>query len=235
MKIAIVSDIHGNLEALESVGACWDALWVLGDLVNYGPNPAEVVEFVRRNASLVVCGNHDLAVGAGAGPQCSPAFAEMARAMQAYTSRRLTAEQKEYLRSLPRTASCTVDGEKFFLCHAAPSSPLYKYAPADLAFWAGEAAAVDASVLLVGHTHLPMLLELGRQRVVNPGSVGQPKHGVAEARYAVWEDGAMRLRSSRYPVEQTVRKISDLPIEVPIRERLMEVLRTGRPPSSPRL
>ncbi len=235
MKIAIVSDIHGNLEALQSVGACWDALWVLGDLVNYGPNPAEVVEFVRRNASLVVCGNHDQAVAAGADPQCSPAFAEMARAMQAYTSQVLTAEQKVYLRRLPHTAACTVDGEKFFLCHAAPSDPLYRYAPADPAFWAGEAAAVDASVLLVGHTHLPMLLELGHQRVVNPGSVGQPKHGVPEARYAVWEGGAIQLRSSSYPVEETLRKISDLPVEVPIREDLMAVLRTGRPPASPRL
>jgi predicted phosphodiesterase len=58
MRIVIISDIHANLEALTSLPGGFDALWVLGDLVNYGPNPAEVVEFVRSTASLVVRGNH---------------------------------------------------------------------------------------------------------------------------------------------------------------------------------
>src|SRR5690348_5908229 len=86
MKLLIVSDIHANVEALHAVLAqSHDELWVLGDLVNYGPDPGEVVDFVRRNAALVVCGNHDHAIGAGADPQCSPAFREMAQTMQAYT------------------------------------------------------------------------------------------------------------------------------------------------------
>jgi predicted phosphodiesterase len=68
MKVLIVSDIHANLEALQAVLAeSHDALWVLGDLVNYGPNPSEVVELVRSRASLVVQGNHDYAIGSSVG------------------------------------------------------------------------------------------------------------------------------------------------------------------------
>src|ERR1039458_3538757 len=79
MKLLIVSDIHANLEALQAVLAeSHDELWVLGDLVNYGPNPSEVVDLVRRNASLVVQGNHDYAVGTCCHPQSSSAFREAA-------------------------------------------------------------------------------------------------------------------------------------------------------------
>jgi protein phosphatase len=85
LKIAILSDIHGNFEALKSVLDAVDELWVLGDLVNYASDPYEVVDFVRKNAALVVRGNHDHAIGAGADPRCSPAFREMAQAMQGYT------------------------------------------------------------------------------------------------------------------------------------------------------
>src|ERR1035437_7233445 len=105
MKLLIVSDIHAKLEALQAVLAeSHDELWVLGDLVNYGPNPSEVVDLVRRNASVVVQGNHDYAVGGGSDPQCSSAFREMARVMQNYTEPLLNADQRALLRALPRTA-----------------------------------------------------------------------------------------------------------------------------------
>lgn len=231
MKIAILPDIHGNLEALKSVTGSFDELWVLGDLVNYGPDPGEVVDFVRKNAGVVVRGNHDHAIGASANPRCSPAFREMAQAMQAYTESVLSDEQKAYLRRLPPTAQREAGGQRFFLCHAAPSDPLFRYGPAEPAFWTREAAAVNAGILLVGHTHLPFILDLGAQRVVNPGSVGQPKHGAPEACYAIWEDGAVTLKSPRYPVEETVRKLLRLPIDVRIGRQLAGVLLTGAPPA----
>jgi len=83
MKIVVVSDIHGNPEALKAVPESWDELCALGDLVNYGPNPGEVVDFARKNAAVVVCGDHDPTIGAGTDPRCSPAFREMAQTMQA--------------------------------------------------------------------------------------------------------------------------------------------------------
>src|ERR1039458_1513090 len=214
MKLLIVSDIHANLEALQAVLAeSHDELWVLGDLVNYGPNPSEVVDLVRRNASVVVQGNNDYAVGGGSDPQssphfrvvvklsrgcaggvgtdpqCSSPFREMARVMQNYTEPLLNADQRALLRSLPRTAARTVDGYRFFLCHATPMEPLFQYCPAEPARWASEIAGVQADIVLTGDTHLPFMMSLGERQIVNPGSVGQPKHGAPLACYALWEDG----------------------------------------------
>jgi putative phosphoesterase len=227
LKIAILSDIHGNLEALESIADSVDEMWVLGDLVNYGPDPAAVVDFVLRNAAVVIRGNHDHAIGFGVDPRCSAAFREAARAMQAYTESVLGDEQKAWLRKLPLTAERDTAGTRFFLCHAAPSDPLFRYSSAEAAFWRPEAAAVKADVLLTGHTHLPFSLDLGAQLVVNPGSVGQPKHGRCEACYAVWDAGRITLKSRPYDVDTTVGKLLGLPIDKGIRDRLAEVLRSG--------
>jgi protein phosphatase len=230
MKALIVSDIHANLEALQAVLAeSHDELWVLGDLVNYGPNPCEVVDLIRMNASLVVQGNHDYAVGTGANPECSLAFRKLAQTMQAYTDSVLSDEHKAYLGHLPATAQKEVDGQRFVLCHATPSDPLFRYGPAEPAFWAQEAAAVNADVLLVGHTHLPFNLDLGTRWVVNPGSVGQPKHGRCEACYAVWEDGRIALKSQQYDVGATVGRMLGLPIDGSVRRQLADVLRSGSP------
>jgi protein phosphatase len=234
MRILILSDLHANLEAIQAIQATepgWDELWVLGDLVNYGPDPAEAVEFVRRHATAVVRGNHDHALGYGAGPRCSAAFRQMARVMQGYTAAMLSEEQKGWLRELPLTASREIGGESFFLCHAAPSDPLYAYLPPDPDVWKQQLADIQAGTVLVGHTHLPLVLEANGRRLVNPGSVGQPKQGAPEACYALWEDGRLTLKSSRYEVEATVRKVLALPIEAETREALAAVLRTGRPPS----
>jgi protein phosphatase len=231
MKILIVSDIHANLEALEAVLAePHDELWALGDLVNYGPNPSEAVDLIRRNASLAVQGNHDYALGAGADPQCSPAFREMASAMQRYTETLLSAEQRAFLRGLPLTAARAIDGYRFFLCHATPTEPLFKYCPADSAAWAEEIGGVHADIVLTGHTHVPCAMSLDKLQIVNPGSVGQPKHGAPMACYAIWENGRLSLRSCRYPVEITVEKVYGLPVPMEIRRRLAAVLLSGSPP-----
>ena len=225
MKLLIVSDIHANLEALQAVLAeSHDELWVLGDLVNYGPNPSEVVELVRSHASLVVQGNHDYAIGAGSDPRCSSAFREMSRAMQEYTEPLLDADQRAFLLSLPRTAARTIDGYRFFLCHATPTEPLFQYCPADPAQWAPEIEGLQADIVLTGHTHLPFTMNLEKQRIVNPGSVGQPKHGAPMACYALWENGRLSLQSCRYPVEQTVKKVFSLPVPREIRSQLAAVL-----------
>jgi len=233
MKLLIVSDIHANLEALvAALAAPHDALWVLGDLVNYGPNPCEVVDLVRRHASLAVQGNHDYAIGNGAGPQCSAAFREMARAMQDYTGPLLGADRRAYLSGLPQTAARAIDGCRFFLCHATPTDPLFRYCPEDPAQWAPEIAGLQAEFVLVGHTHVPFETILDMRRIVNPGSVGQPKHGAPVASYAIWEDGRLSLHSRTYDVEKTAGKILALPVPMGIRGELAAVLRTGSPPLS---
>jgi protein phosphatase len=231
MRILIVSDIHANLEALQAVLAeSHEELWVLGDLVNYGPNPSEVVDLIRVKASLAVQGNHDYGIGTGSDPQCSNAFREMARATQNYTEPLLNLDQRAFLRSLPRTAARTIDGYRFFLCHATPTEPLFKYCPAEPAQWASEIGGLQADIVLTGHTHLPFIMNLEKQRIVNPGSVGQPKHGAPMACYALWENGRLFLQSCRYPVEDTVKKVFSLPVPREIRSQLAEVLLSGSLP-----
>jgi protein phosphatase len=227
MKILILSDLHANWEALQSIPETYDELWVLGDLVNYGPDPGAVVDFVRQNAALVVRGNHDHAIGYGEDPRCSPPFREMARAMQAYTESVLSPQQRDYLRNLPVTARRTAGHCEFFLCHATPGNPLYEYLPAEPAAWRPAVQAVNAGVLLVGHSHLPFQLEIEGRRIVNPGSAGQPKHGQPEACYAVWQDGAVRLARAPYPAGLTASKIRALPLPPPIQESLCHVLLQG--------
>jgi putative phosphoesterase len=208
MKLLIVSDIHANLEALQAVLAeSHDELWVLGDLVNYGPNPSEVVDLVRRMPPWWSKGT-TIMPSARLGPTVLRAFREMARAMQNYTEPLLDADQRAFLRGLPRTAARTIDGYRFFLCHATPTEPLFQYCPAEPARWASEIEGLQADIVLTGHTHLPFTMSLEKQRIVNPGSVGQPKHGAPMACYALWEDGRLSLQSRRYPVEDTVRRSS---------------------------
>ncbi len=227
MKIVIISDIHGNQETLDTIPELWDELWVLGDLVNYGPNPSEVIEFVRQNATVVVRGNHDNAIGYGVDPQCSAPFRDMARAMQAYTDSVLSDSQKAYLRGLPVTARRTVDNQRVFLCHAVPSGPLFRYLPPRSPEWTLETAQADADVLLVGHTHLPFQETVGGCQIVNPGSTGQPKHGAPEACYAVWEDGRFLLKSSPYRADVTAGKLLALPVDQRIVGQLADVLIHG--------
>ncbi len=227
MRIVIISDIHGNIEALKAVTVPCDELWVLGDLVNYGPNPSEVVELVRRKASLVIRGNHDHAIGFGRDPHCSAAFREMSREMQVYSESVLNDDQKAFLRELPLTAQRVVNGHRFLLCHAVPSDPLFRYCPSDSPAWSVEAAQTDTDILLMGHTHLPFQTTVGGRQIVNLGSVGQPKHGLPLACYALWEDGRLSLKSRPYQAKKTAGKVRALPIGERIASQLADVLTRG--------
>jgi putative phosphoesterase len=230
MKIVIVSDIHGNFDALSTLQEIYDELWVLGDLVNYGPRPGPVIDFVRSNASIVVRGNHDHSIGYSEGPRCSPRFREMAEATRRYTDSVLEFGQKHYLRNLPLYLDTKRGGTRFYLCHAVPSDPLFGYCDAESPRWAKEVESVNSDVILVGHTHVPAIRSFGSRVVVNPGSLGQPKTGSPEARYAVWEDGKFELKSFPYPVEEAVAKVQSMPIDGALRRELSTILQTGTIP-----
>jgi protein phosphatase len=230
MKIVIISDIHGNFDALSALPEVYDELWVLGDLVNYGPDPAAVIDFVKSKADVVVGGNHDYSIGFNQDPQCSHRFKEMAEATRRYTNSVLSMEHKHFLRHLPRFVETQRDGTRFYLCHAVPSDPLFGYCQADSPRWLTEVEGLSADIVLVGHTHVPSVQSLGSRQVVNPGSLGQPKTGSPQACYAVWEDGKIELKSYSYPVEAAVAKVQALPIQDTLRDELSAILRTGEIP-----
>jgi protein phosphatase len=226
MRVVIISDVHANMEALEALPETGDQLWVLGDLVNYGPDPAAVVDWVREHATVVIRGNHDHAAATGEDPRCSAPFREMSRVMLAYTRTNLSLDQHEYLGELPLTRAVKIDDTAFFLCHAAPSQPLFEYVGVDSPQWERESEATAADVLLTGHTHIPFIRAFGGRIVANPGSIGQPKTGSPLASYAVW-DGRLELHSYRYDWQTTVRKIETMPIPENVKSDLAGVLARG--------
>jgi putative phosphoesterase len=231
MRICIISDLHANLEALSALPTGYDELWVLGDLVNYGPDPAATIDFVRSHASVVIRGNHDQSVGFGADCGCSSRFRAMAEATQDYTTSVLSTVEKQYLRELPTCALRPIGHDVFFLCHATPSDFLYEYRPPDSPLWGqAEAASSGANLVLAGHTHLQFSRTAGQQTIVNPGSLGQSKMGDPRARYAIWEDGRFELCSCEYPVAGTVKKILSMPLSDEVKRDLAFVLHSGRVP-----
>jgi predicted phosphodiesterase len=154
MKIAILSDIHANLAALEAVlqdikkngGVHW--YWNLGDIVDYGPDPHECVQKVRELEAVSIVGNHDLAVLGRLDYQSE--FPPQIAYITSWTEKQLTAADKEYLNSLPMTM---VSG-KFTMAHASPRDPVWEYmysedlARENLSFFQTQSC-------LVGHTHVP--------------------------------------------------------------------------------
>jgi putative phosphoesterase len=230
MRVLIVSDLHANIEAVSALPPDYDQLWVLGDLVNYGPNPHEVIEFVRKNASLVVRGNHDNAIGFDTDPRCSGPYKAMAAEMGSVTQALISEEEREYLRNLPLCLRTEVPGDRFHLCHATPTDSLFAYRPPESDGWEEEIRVVKPGYLLVGHTHLQFKREVDGRTIVNPGSVGQPKTGAPRAAFAIWEDGTLTLGSSPYDFEKTAAKIGRLDISPAVRKQLIQVLRNGTLP-----
>lgn len=207
MRVAILSDIHSNLQALDaalgSMGTV-DAVWHLGDVVGYGPEPDAVVERLREVGAIGVRGNHDDAACGGATIE---SFNPDARAAVEWTLARITRETRAYLQALPELL--VPDRSAFTLVHGSPRDPIWEYL--DSPFAAQESlAAIDTPHCLVGHSHVPLAfrqrrrggmgaavmgsgdaLRLDDRRVIlNPGSVGQPRDGNPAASYMVLDTAA---------------------------------------------
>ena len=152
MKIVVISDIHANLDAFMALPETGDELWVLGDLVDYGPNPKEVVALVRSRAEVVIRGNHDQAVAFGKDSRCSARYRQMATETQEFSIRAIGSDLLGFLQQLPVRRTLERDGKKFYLCHAIPSNPLYEYCPEGSGRWAQEVRETETDYLLVGRS-----------------------------------------------------------------------------------
>jgi diadenosine tetraphosphatase ApaH/serine/threonine PP2A family protein phosphatase len=201
MRTLIISDIHANLTALEAVLADAgkiDAVWCLGDLVGYGPDPNECVERIRGLPNLqCIIGNHD---AAAAGNIEVDAFNPEARKTVLWTQERLTPANKEYLKNLPER----VDLEDITLVHGSPFRPVWEYL-LDTRTATFNFEFFETPYCFVGHTHLPVIYHLPDDRLIaqlivpehsskmtlaprailNPGSVGQPRDRDHRAAYAI--------------------------------------------------
>jgi len=233
MKLLILSDMHGNWAALTSVleaEADADEILCLGDLVDYGPEPAACVAWAmqRRGKSIFIQGNHDWGVALKKDPRSSPPFRHLTACTQAFTLKALSQEMTHFLATLKPSHIFERFGKRCVACHATPSDPLFRYLRTrekDLEQEIMLAGSPD--FLFFGHTHWPLLKQIGKTTILNPGSVGQPKDGDTRAAYAVWKDGKLELRRITYSMESTVEAYARTPLAAPDVESLVAVLRTG--------
>lgn len=246
MKYAIISDIHGNLEALtavfEEIGDL--PILCLGDIVGYGPNPNECVDLVRSRAKAVVVGNHDLACSDGTGISTFNPHAALAAS---WTHDQITDENRAWLRALPTIR----ERDNLLLVHGSP------YWPEDFNYVSGTHDAYRAfdacphDTILVGHTHVPSLLVTtdtyegvadldvfpdqptlwphSSRAIINPGAVGQPRDGNPLASFAIYDEDARTVRWRRiaYDVATTQTKIRTTDLHAQIAKSLADRLAVG--------
>jgi predicted phosphodiesterase len=240
MRIVILSDIHSNLVALETVLAAagsFDALWCLGDTIGYGPRPNECVELMRQHAQIAITGNHDLA--------CLNKidlrdFNPDARKANIWNGEQLRAENRAWLE--PLSPSVHVD-KQFLVAHGSPREPIWEYllmpdqAVANFELFSNQ-------VCFIGHSHVQLgfrmrtgsehaerfLPESGRtvelsdgtRFFINPGSVGQPRDQDPRAAFAILDTGANSVRFQRvaYDIPKTQRQMKDEGLPMALIRRL---------------
>jgi putative phosphoesterase len=225
MRIAVFSDIHGNLQALEAVLADVraqepDAIYCLGDLVGYGANPNEVTERIRREGYPTIMGNYDDGVGFDR-DECGCAYREEAerergqRSLE-WTKARVTPENKAYLRSLSNEIRFEADSKRILLVHGSPRKMNeYLFEDRPISSFERLAASSQADAIVFGHTHKPYVKDVDGVRFVNAGSVGKPKDGDWRACYAILDAGQATFRRVEYDVKAAAAAIraTELPHE----------------------
>jgi predicted phosphodiesterase len=236
MRIAVLSDVHANLIALDAVLADAgdvDAVWHLGDVVGYGPDPDAVVARLEAVGATGVRGNHDAA--ACGGSEIDWFNPEARRAME-WTRAVISAGTRRWLAALPERLS---SGD-FSLVHGSPRDPTWEYILSAPVARAG-LAALTTSHGLHGHTHVPLawradetwvvvidprdqpLLELDeRSTLLNPGSVGQPRDGDPRASWALLDTSAMTFEWHRvdYDIAGVQERMTDAGLPRPLIARL---------------
>jgi predicted phosphodiesterase len=214
MRYGVVSDIHANVDALQSVlreldGLGMDTLVCLGDIVGYGPSPNETCDLLRERGCIAIAGNHD---EAAVSETSADSFNTLARKAIAWTREQLTQSNREYLRSLPREYRF----EDFAIVHGAPAfhfDYIQNVADAQVAF-----ERVTMPLTFIGHTHVAEVyyqdgqgrtyhqklsaggrIEVAPQfrYIVNPGSVGQPRDRNPQASFAYFDDAVSTIEVRR--------------------------------------
>jgi putative phosphoesterase len=213
VRIAVISDIHSNYDALQAVLSAvgsYDSLVCLGDLVGYGAQPNEVVSEIRSlKPEAIVMGNHDYAVSTGD----TSGFVHHAIKAVEWTRREISPENLHYISSLRSKATFVAEGIRIALVHGSPRDPLneYIYPGAPEFILRSLIDESGGSLLLLGHTHIPFSDNFGLKFVGNPGSVGQPRDGDPRASYATLEPSSetrFQMHRISYDIDMAASKIA---------------------------
>jgi predicted phosphodiesterase len=237
MRVAVISDVHGNYHALEAVlqeidAERVDAVWCLGDTVGYGPLPNECCGAVQDRADVCLVGNHDLVV---LGELSVSDFNDEAAAAALWTSDVLTEASRNFLEGLkPEGAVEGID-----LYHASARDPVWEYVLTEESARATLELS-SAPVVLVGHSHVALAItadgrevlgglaaggtevELDGRWLLNPGSVGQPRDGDPRAAWVLLdlEKRFAAFRRVQYPIKQTQSEIRERGLPETLASRL---------------
>ncbi|MEM1986582.1 MAG: metallophosphoesterase family protein [Nitrososphaeria archaeon] len=210
MDIAVIADIHSNLEALEAVLERVKSYKILclGDLVGYGANPNEVIEIIKEKNITCIMGNHDYAVSTGDYYDLSPKAVIAAN----WTRKVLKRENLRFLSSLPKVLRLEEGGRKLLLAHATPEEPIFgdyihpDTEPFKFSYYATE---YEEDIIGLGHLHVPYVYRRFDKIIVNPGSVGQPRDGNTLAKYSILNLDNMNVEilGVKYNSELSAKKI----------------------------
>jgi diadenosine tetraphosphatase ApaH/serine/threonine PP2A family protein phosphatase len=240
VRVAIISDIHSNLAALEAVLAdagAVDAVWCLGDVVGYGPYPNECVDLLRAREAVCIAGNHDLAA---LGRVNVEDFHPDAAKAAIWNGEQLTADNRQWLEARPEVQVLEAQGST--LVHGSPRDPIWEYI-LDVETALDNLRYFNTALCLVGHSHVPTIFALhagekvefaaaqhgqtvqlrpGSRYIFNPGSVGQPRDGDPRAAYAIWDTEAATMRFERveYDIAVTQRQMREARLPSMLVERL---------------
>ncbi|APZ94040.1 metallophosphoesterase family protein [Fuerstiella marisgermanici] len=243
MKILLIADIHSNWPALSAIDESFDQCIFLGDAVDYATEPAACIDWVQQNASYCVRGNHDHSVAQRVSVTLGGTFRQMASSMRPLHFEQLNDKHLTWLAQLPVTQHITIGDHSFLLVHATPRDPMDEYIAngregerssdqADAKTqWQARLAHVDVDFVCVGHTHIPVDLQLDGCRVINPGSVGQPRDGDPRASYAVIEDGEVEIRRVEYDIDRTVSHMRSSGVPDSVVRKADLILRSGGNPN----
>lgn len=235
-RLLIISDVHGNYEALKTVlenAGRYDQVIVLGDLVDYGPDPDLVIDEVRSIGALVLRGNHDEAVAKGIDCGCG----ERMHPISVYTRRRISMTKLSktdvaWLDTLPYEKLLQFGNTKIKAVHAAPKNRLYAY----LYPWLSNEEVKELldrepnPIYLIGHTHYQFLRPLEKGvKIINPGSVGQPRDGDPRAAYAIMDldSGNITFGRIEYDRDRVAMKLKDIIDRKDYLEVLLRLLHHG--------
>lgn len=218
----MVADPHSNLAAFKAVLDDMprvDQIICVGDLVGYAAEPNEVVTLARSKRIKVVMGNHDYAAVTRDVRGFNPIAAQAAL----WTADNLSEENLKFLSNLPTHLKLTLK-QKLYVVHGSPRDPINEYVFPDYPNQelAKIVEGVDAEVVVLGHTHVPMKRMIMGKLIVNPGSVGQPRDRDPRASYGVLKLGEeieVSYRRVGYDIEDTAKKIkaAGLPEELAAR------------------
>jgi putative phosphoesterase len=222
-RVAVITDIHANLSALEAVleaieSTGVDAVYCDGDLVGYGPHPNEVCRLVEERGIPTIYGNYDYAIARDL-EDCGCAYRdqrdrELGELSVAWTLEHTDRRSKEFMGSLPFDLRFEIGGRRVRLVHGSPRKVNeYLFADKPARTFERIAAGADCDVLVFGHTHQPWVAEYGGVLFVNCGSVGKPKDGDPRASFALLELAGGELGATikrvEYDAESVAREVAE--------------------------